>query len=70
MPFKTLNSSMHPIYNITAYFVRPVGYVCKMFMNSTTGVNAIKSFFFSSLKNKLECFVHGKPFQLSLIFAN
>jgi hypothetical protein len=36
---------MHSIYDIKAYFTWPVSYACKMFMNSTTGVNAIKPFF-------------------------
>jgi hypothetical protein len=52
-----------------AYFGRAVSYKCKMFMKLTTGVNAIKLFFFV-IQNKLKCFILGSIFNQSYYSFN
>ncbi len=42
---------------MTVYFARTVSYVSKMFMKSTTGVNALKLFFFVTDASEQEALV-------------
>jgi hypothetical protein len=59
---KPLIRSFHAVKDGTAYFVRAVSYIHKMFIKSTTGVELIKLFFFVTDEEvkKARVFVRGR----------